>query len=91
MSEAIYAMVHAARKSNPQARTVLIGHSFGALVLEKTLAQALPASFYAQEDSGGGTYKTPAAGGYDSAAKFGFRINLCQGIDGYVPTSPFHR
>lgn len=57
MSEAIYAMVHAARKSNPQARTVLIGHSFGALVLEKTLAQALPASFYAQEDSGGGHTK----------------------------------
>ena len=53
MSEAIFAMVHAARKSNPQARTVLIGHSFGALVLEKTLAQALPATFYAQEDSGG--------------------------------------
>jgi hypothetical protein len=57
MSEAIFAMVHAARKSNPQARTVLIGHSFGALVLEKTLAQALPATFYAQEDSGGGHAK----------------------------------
>jgi hypothetical protein len=57
MSEAIFAMVHAARKSNPKARTVLIGHSFGALVLEKTLAQALPAAFYAQEDSGGGHAK----------------------------------
>jgi hypothetical protein len=57
MSEAIFAMVHAARKSSPRARTVLIGHSFGALVLEKTLAQALPASFYAQEDSGGGHSK----------------------------------
>jgi hypothetical protein len=57
MSEAIFATVHAARKSNPQARTVLIGHSFGALVLEKTLAQALPAAFYAQEDSGGGHSK----------------------------------
>jgi hypothetical protein len=55
MSEAIFAVVHAARRSNPQARTVLIGHSFGALVLEKTLAQALPAAFYAQEDSGGGS------------------------------------
>ena len=53
MAEAIFAMVHAARKTHPQARTVLIGHSFGALVLEKTLAQALPASFYAQEDAGG--------------------------------------
>jgi hypothetical protein len=60
MSEAIFAMVHAARKSNPQARTVLIGHSFGALVLEKTLAQALPAAFYAQEDSGGGKLLPPA-------------------------------
>jgi len=57
MAEAIFAVVHAARKSNPQARTVLIGHSFGALVLEKTLAQALPAAFYAQEDSGGGNSK----------------------------------
>jgi hypothetical protein len=57
MSEAMFALVHAARKSNPQARTVLIGHSFGALVLEKTLAQALPAAFYAQEDSGGGHAK----------------------------------
>jgi hypothetical protein len=57
MSEAIFAVVHAARKSNPQARTVLIGHSFGALVLEKTLAQALPATFYAQEDSGAGNSK----------------------------------
>jgi hypothetical protein len=57
MSEAIFAAVHAARKSNPQARTVLIGHSFGALVLEKTLAQALPATFYAQEDSGAGNSK----------------------------------
>src|SRR6516165_169063 len=52
MAEAIFAVVHAARKSNPQARTVVSGHSFGALVLEKTLAQALPAAFYAQEDSG---------------------------------------
>jgi hypothetical protein len=51
MSEAIFAIVHAARKSDPQARTVLIGHSFGALILEKTLAQALPADFYAQEES----------------------------------------
>ena len=57
MSEAIFAMVHAARKTNPQARTVLIGHSFGALVLEKTLAQALPAAFYAQEDSEGSNSK----------------------------------
>jgi hypothetical protein len=57
MSEAIFAMVHAARKSSPKARTVLIGHSFGALVLEKTLAQALPATFYAQEDSAGGRSK----------------------------------
>jgi hypothetical protein len=57
MSEAIFAMVHAARKSNSRARTVLIGHSFGALVLEKVLAQALPAAFYAQEDSGGGHSK----------------------------------
>jgi type IV secretory pathway VirJ component len=44
MSEAIFAMVHAARKSNSLARTVLIGHSFGALILEKVLAQALPAA-----------------------------------------------
>jgi hypothetical protein len=57
MSEAIFAMVHAARKSNSEARTVLIGHSFGALVLEKTLAQGLPAAFYAQEDSSRGHTK----------------------------------
>jgi len=57
MSEAIFAVVHAARKTSPEARTVLIGHSFGALVLEKTLAQALPASFYAQEDSRGSDAK----------------------------------
>lgn len=46
MADSIFWMVREARKYQPGSRTVLIGHSLGALALEKVLAQSLPARLY---------------------------------------------
>jgi hypothetical protein len=47
----------AARENGHQARTILIGHSFGALLLEKALAQALAAKVISEE---GDNFTAPA-------------------------------
>jgi hypothetical protein len=61
VTEAIFQSVastrKAAKESGHQSRTILIGHSFGALLLEKALAQALAAKVIS-EDSG--TFTAPA-------------------------------
>ena len=41
VTEAIFRVVYEARQKSSRARTVLIGHSFGALVLERAIAQAM--------------------------------------------------
>jgi hypothetical protein len=62
VTEAIFQSVAAARKgardSGHQSRTILIGHSFGALLLEKAMAQALAAKVISESD--GGNFTTPA-------------------------------
>ena len=52
MADSIFWMVREARKYKPGSRTVLIGHSLGALALEKVLAQSLPARLYAYGGEG---------------------------------------
>jgi hypothetical protein len=47
----------AARESGHESRTILIGHSFGALVLEKALSQALAAKVISEDN---GTFTAPA-------------------------------
>ena len=47
----------AARESGHTSRTILVGHSFGALVLEKALAQALAAKVISEDE---GTFTAPA-------------------------------
>ena len=41
VSEALFWMVHEARRDSCESRTVLIGHSFGAMVLENAISQAV--------------------------------------------------
>ncbi len=64
VTEGIFQSVAAARRgaraSGHQARTILIGHSFGALVLEKAMAQALAAKVISEDGSQGNTFTTPA-------------------------------
>ena len=64
VTEAIFQSVAAARNgarvSGHRARTILIGHSFGALVLEKAMAQALAAKVISEDSSSGGMFTTPA-------------------------------
>ena len=64
VTEAIFQSVAAARQgaraSGHQARTVLVGHSFGALVLEKAMAQALAAKVISEDGSNGNTFTAPA-------------------------------
>lgn len=43
-TEAIFWLVHEARHNSKAARTILIGHSFGAMVLENAIAQAVASS-----------------------------------------------
>jgi hypothetical protein len=61
VTEAIFQSVastrRAARENGHQARTILIGHSFGALLLEKALAQALAAKVISEE---GDNFAAPA-------------------------------
>ena len=62
VTEAIFQSVSATRKaaqeSGHQSRTILIGHSFGALLLEKALAQALAANVISENN--GDTFTAPA-------------------------------
>ena len=64
VTEAIFQSVAAARQgaraSGHQARTILVGHSFGALVLEKAMAQALAAKVISEDGSNGNTFSAPA-------------------------------
>ena len=64
VTEAIFQSVAATRNgakvSGHRARTILIGHSFGALVLEKAMAQALAAKVISEDGSSGGAFTTPA-------------------------------
>jgi hypothetical protein len=59
VTETIFQCVAAAR-SAPKSRTILIGHSFGALVLEKAMAQAIAAKVVSEVPKKGGTFTTPA-------------------------------
>ena len=59
ISEALFWMVHEARHAPRGARTVLVGHSFGAMVLENAIAQAV-ASSTAMNVGGGGSVPAPA-------------------------------
>jgi hypothetical protein len=62
MTETIFELIRQTRKNNPdKSRCVAIGHSFGALVLEKIMAQAIAGSIFAQDiQSGGRPFNTPA-------------------------------
>ncbi len=44
LMEAIFWLVHEARHNSSHSRTILIGHSFGAMVLENAIAQAVASS-----------------------------------------------
>jgi hypothetical protein len=63
ITEAIFQSVATTRKatqaSGHQSTTILIGHSFGALLLEKALAQALAAKMISEQGSGG-SFTPPA-------------------------------
>jgi hypothetical protein len=60
VTEAIFQTVAAARKASPESKTILIGHSFGALLLEKAMAQALAAKVISENSGDGGNFTTPA-------------------------------
>jgi hypothetical protein len=59
VTEAIFQSVAAAR-TGPRAKTILIGHSFGALLLEKAMAQALAAKMISEDGTTGGKFTAPA-------------------------------
>jgi hypothetical protein len=61
MSEAIFQLVHTARTSGKRAHTVLIGHSFGAMVLEDAIAQAIAAEAVAPPGPDSNNSATPPA------------------------------
>lgn len=62
VTETIFELIRQARRRGPNAsKTVVIGHSFGALVLEKAMAQAVAGSILAQDaQSGGRPFTAPA-------------------------------
>lgn len=64
ITEAIFESVRAARNgarlSGHTAKTILVGHSFGALVLEKAMAQALAAKVISEDPRDGGKFTAPA-------------------------------
>lgn len=64
VTEAIFQSVAAARNGASQtghkARTILIGHSFGALLLEKAIGQALAAQIISNNSAHGGEFIAPA-------------------------------
>jgi hypothetical protein len=59
VTEAIFQSVAAARTAE-RSRTILIGHSFGALLLEKAMAQALAAKVISEDGTTGGKFTAPA-------------------------------
>jgi len=63
-TEAIFQSVEAVRRSTQQSghrsTTILIGHSFGALVLEKALSQALAAKLLSENGGSSGSFTAPA-------------------------------
>ncbi len=62
VTETIFELIRQARRRGPKAsKTVVIGHSFGALVLEKAMAQAVAGSVLAQDaQAGGNSFTAPA-------------------------------
>lgn len=62
VTETIFELIRQARKYHPgQSKCVVIGHSFGALVLEKAMAQALTGGVLVQDvESEGGAFNAPA-------------------------------
>ena len=62
LTETIFELIRQARKYHPgRAKCVLVGHSFGALVLEKAMAQAMTGNILAQDaQSRGGQFNAPA-------------------------------
>ena len=62
MTETIFELIRQARKYHPgKAKCVLVGHSFGALVLEKAMAQAMTGNILAQDaQSRGAQFNAPA-------------------------------
>ena len=62
VTETIFELIRQARRRAPGAsKTVVIGHSFGGLVLEKAMAQAVAGSVLAQDaQAGGGSFSAPA-------------------------------
>jgi pimeloyl-ACP methyl ester carboxylesterase len=63
-TEAIFQSVEATRHWTQQyghkSTTILIGHSFGALLLDKALSQALAAKVISENESGGSSFQAPA-------------------------------
>jgi hypothetical protein len=49
ITEALFSLIRTARKDTPDSRCIVIGHSFGALVLEKALAQAMVGTLLYEE------------------------------------------
>ena len=62
VTETIFELIRQARKYHPgRAKCVLVGHSFGALVLEKAMAQAMTGSILSQDtQTRGGEFNAPA-------------------------------
>lgn len=62
VTETIFELIRQARKAHPaRSKCVVIGHSFGALVLEKAMAQAIAGGVLAQDvQSGGQSFDAPA-------------------------------
>lgn len=61
VTETIFELIRQARRRNSYSKCVVIGHSFGALVLEKAMAQALTGGILAQDvQSAGEPFNAPA-------------------------------
>jgi hypothetical protein len=61
VTETIFECIRQARKYRPGSKCVVIGHSFGALVLEKAMAQAMAGTLLAQDvQSRGQSFYAPA-------------------------------
>jgi hypothetical protein len=61
ITEAIFTLIKTARRDTPgNSRCIVVGHSFGALVLEKALAQALVGTWLYQEPLVPGAHKPEA-------------------------------
>lgn len=61
VTETIFELIRQARKESPNSKCVVIGHSFGALVLEKAMAQALAGTVLSQDvQNPGRPFNAPA-------------------------------